>query len=163
MLKTILIVVGSALLACNIPGDKDEKRVDPGQQLIGEWNNIWIKVEIVSRGNSDSNEIIEVDRPEWESKLNIKPIRTFFRADSTYNSAHYNLADSLVYNPNGKWWVDGDKLILLQLLPFPDTTTLQFSFKNDTASFEGMVDFDSDGKKDDKYFGRQVKVGPAKD
>ena len=30
--------------------------------------------------------------------------------------------------------------------------------KNDTASFEGMVDWDMDGKKDDLYFGKKIKA-----
>jgi hypothetical protein len=42
-------------------------------------------------------------------------------------------------------------------VPSADTTVYTFSIKNDTASFECMLDWDIDGKKDDKYFGIQVK------
>jgi hypothetical protein len=63
-----------------------------------------------------------------------------------------------VYNPSGKWWIENDRLVMLQNFPSPDTTSYVLIMKNDTASFEGMVDWDMDGKKDDVYFGRQIKV-----
>lgn len=102
--------------------------------------------------------MFEVDRPQWEEKLKIKPIRSFFRADSTWNSAHYNLKDSLVYDPSGKWLIAQGKLTMLQLLPSVDTTIYNYNVRSDTATFEALVDWDMDGKKDDKYFGRQIKV-----
>ncbi|MBL7738335.1 MAG: hypothetical protein JNK14_03895 [Chitinophagaceae bacterium] len=157
MKRIFISLISVATVACNEAGEKQVNR-SAYQTLAGEWNNLFIRVEINSKNNSDSNEIFEVDRPKWEEKLKIKPIRSFFRADSIWNSAHYNLKDSLVYDPSGKWWVAGDKLTMLQQLPSPDTTVYTFSIKNDTASFECTVDWDMDGKKDDKYFGRQVKV-----
>jgi hypothetical protein len=117
-----------------------------------------MRVDINSKNNSDSNETFEVDRQHWEEKLKIKPIRSFFRSDSTWNSAHYNLEDSLVFDPSGKWWIQNDQLAMLQLKPSVDTTVYIFNIKKDTASFECMLDWDMDGKKDDRYFGKQVKV-----
>lgn len=47
---------------------------------------------------------------------------------------------------------------MLQVKPSPDTTVYTVITKNDTASFECILDWDMDGKKDDKYFGKQIKV-----
>jgi hypothetical protein len=127
-------------------------------ELIGEWNNLSIRINIQSKNNLDSSEVFEVTRPEWEERLRIKPIRTFFRSDSTWNSAHYNLKDSLVYNPSGKWWIKENKLVMLQDFPSPDTTSYTFLLKKDTALFESLLDWDMDGRKDDFYSGRQIKV-----
>lgn len=126
--------------------------------LIGEWNNLSIKIDIQSKNNTSANEVFEVNRPDWESTLKIKPIRTFFRADSTWNSAHYNLKDSLVYDPSGKWWLMGNTLIMAQQLPTRDTNIYQLTITKDTATFICLLDWDQDGKKDDNYVGRQVKV-----
>lgn len=157
--KCMLLFVMIFLASCSGTGNKKEK--DKGgsldKQLIGEWNNLSIKIDINSRNNSDSNEVFAVEQPEWEQKLKIRPIRTFFRADSTWNAAHYNLEDSLVYDPSGTWWLEGDKLVMLQKLPSPDTTVYFLALENDTASFEALLDWDMDGKKDDNYYGRQVK------
>lgn len=146
------------LLACNEAQDNKAAKESNSQQLIGEWNNLSIKIDIRSKNDSDSNEVFEVNRPEWEERLKIKPIRTFFREDSTWNSAHYNLKDSLVYNPTGKWWIENDKLTMLQQFPSPDTTIYLLKLEKDTASFEALLDWDMDGKKDDTYFGKQLKV-----
>lgn len=152
------MITAILLAACNNDTEKTpEKEPSAASQFVGEWNNLYMKVDIVSKNNSDTNDVLEVDRSQWEEKLKIKPIRTHLRADSTWNSAHYNLSDSLVYNPAGKWWIEGDKIVFLQNFPGPDTTKYSFVLKGDTVSFETMLDWDVDGKRDDKYYGTQIK------
>lgn len=159
--KCLFFFALAILLACN-----ENKVAKTGtnegsasQQLVGEWNNLSIKIDVHSKGNNaDSSEMIEVNRPEWEARLKIKPIRTFFREDSTWNSAHYNLKDSLVYDPSGKWWIENNKLVMLQQSPSMDTTIYAITVKKDTATFEALVDWDMDGQKDDHYFGEQIKA-----
>jgi len=150
------ILIGLAAIC--FTGCQDSQGGFDAKDLTGEWNNLSIRTEVHSKNNSATDEVFEVNRAEWEEKLKIKPIRTFFRADSTWNSAHYNLNDSLVYNPSGRWWVEKDKLVMLQNFPSPDTTTYIVGLQKDTASFEATLDWDMDGKKDDHYFGRQVRV-----
>lgn len=159
MNKVCICLMIFLFIACNNSDTKKTGELTSvAEQLTGEWNNLSIRVEINSKNNTDSTEVFEVGRPQWEEKLKIKPIRSFFRADSTWNSAHYNLKDSLVYDPSGKWWTEGDNLTMLQVLPSPDTTVYRFTITKDTASFECILDWDMDGKKDDKYFGKQVKM-----
>jgi len=153
MNKLLIVLITLCLGSCQ----SSEHNVD-ASDLMGEWNNLSIKIDINSKNNSDSDEVFQVNRPEWEERLKIKPIRTFFRPDSTWNSAHYNLKDSLVYNPSGRWWIENRKLIMLQNFPSPDTTNYSLAIKEDTASFDAMLDWDMDGKKDDHYYGRQIKV-----
>ena len=150
----ILLMV--ALISCNY--ENNRKTTAPTQQMTGEWSSLSIKVDIQSKNNTDSNQLFEVDRVNWEEVLKIKPIRTFFRADSTWNSAHYDLNDSLVYNPSGKWWIENEKLVMQQMLPSLDTTVYALLIIKNTASFECLLDWDMDGKKDDKYYGTQVKI-----
>ena len=161
-MRIYLVIAISVLLSCNDNKGKEQSQpVDDttkSQKLIGEWNNLYLNVKVDSKKNTAEQEELIVTREEWESKLKIKPIRTFFREDSTWNSAHYNLNDSLVYNPSGKWWVQGDSIVMLQTFPSPDTTLYFLTLKSDTASFESLLDWDGDGKKDDRYLGRQLKV-----
>lgn len=158
MNKILIGLAAIVFVACQGSGSNKKENVIESKELTGEWNNLSIKIDIHSKNNSDSNEVFEVNQPEWGEKLKIKPIRTFFRSDSSWNSAHYNLKDSLVYNPSGKWWLEKDKLVMLQNFPSPDTSTYSLLLQKDTASFETILDWDMDGKKDDKYFGRQIKV-----
>ena len=161
-MRIYLVIAISVLISCNDNKEKEQlQTVDDtstSQKLIGEWNNLYLNVKVDSKKNTAEQEELIVTREEWESKLKIKPIRTFFREDSTWNSAHYNLNDSLVYNPSGKWWVQGDSIVMLQTFPSPDTTLYFLTLKSDTASFESLLDWDGDGKKDDRYLGRQLKV-----
>jgi len=46
----------------------------------------------------------------------------------------------------------------MQYFPSLDTTAYDLDIKNDTATFEANVDWDRDGKKDDVYFGKQIRV-----
>jgi hypothetical protein len=162
MKKNLSFLLIILVVACKNTTDKKSPIASTREQLIGEWNNLSIKIKINSKNNTDSNEVFEVDRPQWEETLKIKPIRTFFYADSTYNSAYYNLKDSLVNNPSGKWWIADGKLIMLRVFPSPDTTAFSLSINKDTASFEALIDWDMDKKKDDNYFGRQIKVTAPK-
>ena len=158
MTKNVFFFLFLYLAGCGNHEKNDPTKTPVREKLIGEWNNLSIKISMNSKNNSDSNELLEVDRPVWEQTLKIKPIRTFFRADSSWNAAHYNLKDSLVYNPSGKWWFENDKLIMMQYFPSLDTTAYDLDIKNDTATFEANVDWDRDGKKDDVYFGKQIRV-----
>jgi hypothetical protein len=162
MKKSLLFLSVLFAVSCN-SGDKtkqlNEITTTTTQQLTGEWSNLMLHVEIHSKDNTDSSELLEVDRAHWEEKLKIKPIRTFFRADSTWNSAHYNLQDSIVYNPSGKWWIkNGKELMMAQQFPSADTTRYLVNISGDTASFEATLDWDMDGKRDDRYFGTQIKA-----
>lgn len=134
---------------------KEDKQV---ADLTGDWDNFYIKVETVTMNNTDSSSVLEVGGTDWQTKLKMNRIRTSFRADSTWNSAHYNLKDSIVYNPTGKWWVVGDSLYFQQLTPSTELNAYKFSIRSDTVTFDAMYDWDGDGKKDDHYFGRQVRV-----
>jgi hypothetical protein len=150
MNKLLTFLLATLLFACNDAGKEN--------QLIGEWNNLSMRIETNSKNNSDANEVFEVDQAHWEEKLKIKPIRTVFEPDSIWSSSYYNLQDSLFRKSAGKWWIEDSKLTMLQLTPSVDTTVYTFRISSDTVSFEGMLDWDSDGKKDDRYFGKQVKV-----
>lgn len=47
---------------------------------------------------------------------------------------------------------------MLQNFPSPDTTGYALIINSDTVAFEVNVDWDMDGKKDDIYIGKQIKV-----
>ncbi|MDZ4844868.1 MAG: hypothetical protein SH857_04885 [Chitinophagales bacterium] len=144
------------------------KRKEPAQQLpepeqlkyaemiVGEWRNSYSKIILHTFKNSDSTKVLEVRESEWETVMQSKPIRTFFKADGTYNSEHRNLEDSIVYNPAGKWRIAGDSLFITDTFPKNGISyTYKISIDNDIAEFKGGEDFDQDGFKDDEYYGSQ--------
>ncbi|WP_160143753.1 hypothetical protein [Chryseolinea soli] len=123
--------------------------------LVGEWRNVYLNVTMPTVGSSDSSMTTVCDSSNWEAMLHIKPIHTFFNKDGTYRSEYYTLNDSLFRKSAGTWHVSNDTLIMNE----SDGVTykLRTTIKNNLAEFDGMLDFDADGKADDHYVGRQRK------
>lgn len=124
--------------------------------LIGEWRNLTLRVELDKKHGAPTS-IFEANEKTWEEKLQIRPIRTYFNEDGSFNSAHYNLSDSLVMNPEGTWAVTGEEITMITTKPFKDTTTCTYSIKDGVVTFGCWVDWDEDGEKDDWYLGTQRK------
>jgi len=130
--------------------------------LVGTWYNTYMKIEMNTYKGKDTLNVLEVNESNWEQKMGIKPIITYFKENGTYNSEHRDLKDSIVYNPAGKWEIVGDSLLMTDTFP---QVGLKYKYKlliskrgnNTMAEFWGIEDFDQDGKKDDFYYGKQNK------
>lgn len=118
--------------------------------LIGEWRNIYVKIDI-------KDKVMEADSSNWESRLHIKPIRTYFNKDGSYRSEYRNLQDSIVRVSSGIWDLEGDSLVMNETAPEVSLMRLRLQIENDVATFTGLIDFDGDGKADNLYYGRQRK------
>lgn len=127
------------------------------QQLIGQWRNLGLRVDVKTANNTDKDVIWESNESNWEEKQKIKPIHTYFNNDNTFFSEYYDLKDSLIYRPTGKWTLLGNKLTFFYEKPKMDTLFFTIQIKNDIATFDGYLDWDDDGKKDDHYIGTQRK------
>ncbi len=126
-----------------------------GKALTGEWYNVYLKIIVADSGRQ---QIMEADSSNWEARLQIKPIHTRFYPDGNYTSVYHNLRDSIIMTKTGTWTSKGDTLIMTQLTPETTSMRLRVSITGDRATFSGMIDFNGDGKKDDKYYGVQRKV-----
>lgn len=157
MIRTISILFFIAIFtACSVK--TEISTVNLADQLTGEWRNTYLKVTMNSPGGvADSVKVLEVDSTNWNEKLRIKPIRTFFEKDGTYRSDHYNLQDSLLFSATGRWSVSGDTLIMDQSSPNEAIYRLQTTIDKGVAHFHGLLDFDEDGDEDDEYLGWQRK------
>jgi hypothetical protein len=130
------------------------------QQLLGEWYNVTLKVDFNAVDTADVTvPDMNVDSATWESTLQIKPILTTFRADSSWTSVYKNLNDSVVRVASGVWWTVGDTLIFRTMLPEPAADERFFArVAGDSVVFDGLIDFDQDGALDDHYLGVQRRV-----
>lgn len=120
------------------------------QALTGEWKNLYVKINI-------RDKVMEADSSNWEERLHIKPIHTYFNKDGSYRSEYRNLQDSLVRVASGSWAIEGDTLIMNETKPEVSRSKFQLLIEQDVATFRGLIDFDGDGKADDLYYGRQRK------
>ncbi|HEY0244134.1 MAG TPA: hypothetical protein VGC01_01110 [Mucilaginibacter sp.] len=126
------------------------------EQLIGEWRNVYLK--IIIHNKSKPQEIVQADSTNWETRLGIKPIRTYFLENGTYYSEYRNLKDSVVRKASGTWSLKkGDSIIMTQLSPDKSVLKLKMQIINDHATFTGLIDFDGEGIDNDEYFGIHKK------
>lgn len=123
--------------------------------IIGKWANVSMRVFVNTYNNSDTSFMIDINEDNWDMKMNIKPIETTIRADGTYSSEFRNSFDSLMYRPGGSWLIDGDTLIM------QDKNAVykyQIFIDGDIAEFRSLLDWDQDGRADDRYFGVQQRI-----
>lgn len=128
---------------------------DNYELLEGEWTNISLNLEQRSLNNSSIDSVLQVKEGQWDSLLQMKPIRTTYNANGTFISRYYNLSDSLLFETEGQWYFVGDSLYLAT-----DEGVTGYYFTrlpNNRASFEAIVDWDNDGRRDDLYKGVQQK------
>jgi hypothetical protein len=155
MRNFVLLVLAVFVFSCR----EETKAVDP-RLLYGQWRNVTMKLHMNTYKGSDSTFNLDVNESNWEKVFNIRPIRTFFWSDGTYNSMHYNLRDSLVYNPSGQWRLVKDSIFMVDTFPVKGPV-YKYKLKTDgkMAEFTGVEDLDGDGQADDDYFGTQQHVG----
>ncbi len=154
-MKIEVILLMSAMLligGCYSP-HKDISRKD----LIGEWHNFYVNLEMPSYQGGASTFRLEANEMNWEELMEMKPIRTFFRENGTYVSEYRNLEDSVFMIHSGYWEIANDSLILRQREPVPIDYRYAVSLQGDTATFVAVMDFDGDGQEDDHYQGIQTK------
>jgi len=145
------------LFSCE-EGKKKEENEELGSLMIGEWRSVSMKLNMNTFRNSDSLKVFEVNEENWENKMNIKPIRTIFRKDGTYNAEHWNLSDSLIYSPAGRWKIYGDTILMTDTFPsIGQAFRYKIVFKDSLVEFYGKEDLDRDGFNDDDYFGVQKR------
>ena len=157
MNKVILSFFILVLIACNRNMVSSSPEPALRKQLIGQWRNIGLHVDVHSANGTDKNVVWESNESNWEERQKIKPIHTYFNNDNTFYSEYYDLKDSLIYNPSGKWSLNGNKLTFYYQKPKTDTLYFTVAIKNNIATFYGLLDWDDDGKKDDDYTGTQRK------
>ena len=153
-----ILFVRVAIIATLLIGCSPKEKVSTlDKDILGEWRNIYLKISLDAGASGDTVKITECDSAHWETMLGIKPIHTFYKEDGSYTSEYYTLQDSLFMTNTGKWKISGDTLTMEQEKPKPAVYKLKTVINEGVATFEGLIDFDSDGIKDDFYLGRQRK------
>ena len=159
MKKRLYLFLGALLLSACDDNNFQEINQQLSRQIVGKWSNNVLKLEMKSYKNSDSVTIFETNETDWESKMKIRPIITTFKQNGTYNVVHKNLNDSIVYYLAGKWMVIGDSLHMMDTFPeINPVYKYKIKFSNKSLEYFGMEDCDGDGKKDDLYYSKQVKL-----
>lgn len=122
--------------------------------LQGIWENVEIKVEV----KDDSSYLFVVEEDDWKNILQIRPTQSYFYPDQTFRQVFIGLDNSILDSKKGTWGLNED--ILTIALP-EDTVQYSIRLQKGMLLLRGQVDWNSDGQKNDIYFGKQRQVSKS--
>ncbi len=122
--------------------------------LQGIWENVEIKVEV----KNDSSYLFIVEEDDWQNILQIRPTQSYFYPDQTYRQVFIGLDNSILDTKKGSWFLNQDTLTIT--LP-EDTLKYSVRLQKGMLLMRGQVDWNSDGQKNDIYFGKQRQVSKS--
>ncbi len=126
----------------------------PESNLQGIWENVEIKVEV----KDDSSYLFIVEEDDWQNILQIRPTQSYFYPDQTYRQVFIGLDNSILDTKKGTWLLNQDTLTIA--LP-EDTLQYSVRLQKGMLLMRGQVDWNSDGQKNDIYFGKQRQVSKS--
>ncbi|MGF1635560.1 MAG: hypothetical protein ACFCUU_00705 [Cyclobacteriaceae bacterium] len=118
--------------------------------FIGTWRSTTVKVWVNTFENTDTSFIVYITEDTWMDMMNIEPIETTIFADGTYKSAYRDNLGRDIYQMKGVWMLNGDSLIMKDNF---DEYRYKVFVDEQRLEMESMVDYDDDGKKDDRFIG----------
>ncbi len=158
----LTIILLMAILACscqnNATSDQEDQttKVDLAKALPGGWETTYIRVQVNSYLNADSSFVFEIKEENWEERMQIAPLRTYFQSDNKYRREHRTLDGNLMDATRGVWNTFGDTLMLIE----PDATySYQVKLGNGLGEFSAELDWDGDGEADDQYLDIKRYIG----
>ena len=132
----------------------DKKQPD----VAGVWEIEELKITMNSYRNSDSSRVPEATGKNWEEKMKVRNIQTYYNPDGTYHSVHKTLQDSIFYDPAGTWKIENDTITIQDTIPARITYRFKVKVDQDVVEYWGVQDFDQDGKPDDDYYSKQRRI-----
>ena len=127
-------------------------------KLIGTWEIDELIIKLNSQNNSNDTITITANRANWETKMVSRNIQTTYSSDGKYHSLHRNLKDSITYDPLGYYQIKGDSLYITDTFPQKKNYVFRMKLIKNQVEFFGIADFDGDGKVDDEYYSKQIKI-----
>ncbi|MCU0453876.1 MAG: hypothetical protein MUE68_09465 [Bacteroidetes bacterium] len=151
MKRSFLLLAVGLLAGCAAP-----KVHDP--LLVGTWQSSFLFIESADIKEGEPGWEYFVATPSsWERVTNMKPLRTVYNADGTFSADYRNLQDSLLARATGTWHTVRDSLYYFQSAPDTFRAVYQFSVVGDSLNFSGIVDWERDGKRNDKVTMTQLR------
>lgn len=127
-------------------------------QLSGKWKTVGLNVIMHTVHNMKHDSVISANSANWEQQTEMEPIIFDFYKNGTFSTEYRDVLDSLQYRGTGIWRLKGQDSLLLYSSQAAKTYTYTYTFKNDSAFFHTVLDFDGDGKADDEMVSIVQKV-----
>lgn len=154
IMAVICFIFSLFLAACGSKSDETHHHAltfSSESNLIGEWEQVKLKVEFDDAAKEGQDRMLQVDRKNWEEKMQVRPARLIFNDNHTYVIEIKNLNDSVIKTRKGHWELTGDSLFMDQTHPEWASFSYRIELKPGEARINGLLDWDGDGKANEKY------------
>ena len=151
-MKTLYAIVVLLIAA----GCKEPPREAP--ELHGTWEPTWVLLTDVVERSGMEYDVYIVDTTNWEKKRNMKPQQVTYFADGTFKGVHRDRRDSIFAISTGTWEVYGDSLYFRQFTPDTFFATYWYKVSEDTLHLQGIIDWERNGKRDDRITSTERKI-----
>ena len=120
-------------------------------QFSGTYKTVSVKVSIQTPGKDVKETEIETTEADFLEKVGIKARKTEFVSDGTFKLTYYGENDLPVDVSSGTWNFMEGKMVLIHEKPAFDKMVFSFKVSEEgkKVDYEGLVDWDKDGEKDD--------------
>jgi hypothetical protein len=147
----ILLLFGALLAGCAEP-----KAHDP--IVVGTWqsSSLFIESADIPEGQPGWEYFIATPR-SWEKVMGFRSIRTLYKADGSFSAEYRDRRDSVFVTATGTWYTVRDSLYFFQWAPDTFSASYQFAVVDDTLKFNGIVDWERDGLRNDKVTMMQLR------
>lgn len=145
------LLCGALLAGCAEP-----KAHDP--MIVGTWQSSYLFIESADIPEGQPGWEYFVATPgNWERAMGFRSIRTSYKADGTFRAEYRDRKDSVFVTASGEWKTVGDSLYFYQWAPDTFRATYHFAVADDTLKFNGIVDWERDGNRNDKVTMKQLR------
>ncbi|MCC5866965.1 MAG: hypothetical protein JJU27_00525 [Gammaproteobacteria bacterium] len=133
---------------------------DPGPHpLVGAWRGVSMEVYLDAE-DGPGTRAIAMDEALW-AENGLAPPEMRFTEDGLYITVYRDLEGRELQRASGYWIIDEDdkELTLFQREPAMERHSYTVTMQGGLLSrFEGLVDWNSDGKATDLYVGEQRRL-----
>ena len=154
------VIILSCLWGCSKPVPKGNETLPAFsmKEFSGSWQSGELRIIINSKDGGSETDTLVVGADEYPEKLKIKSNMGEYKAAGTYIEYYINTKDSIIAQPEGRWEVKGDSMIIYQEKPKASRRAYHVVKNEDEATFTGYVDWDGDGADDDYFVGKSTKI-----
>lgn len=119
------------------------------QLLVGSWDTALYSIKVESLDNTLSSIAFNINKKDFEEKLQLTSVNTVFNENGTYHSQVVDAQKKILKCQSGKWKTENNKLIIHQECPREKDFIYDVNGKGNILTFFSHLDFDVDGCIDD--------------
>lgn len=128
------------------------------QDMAGVWSTEVLHVEVHTWMDTEKDSTFSIPQSDFNEAFGFARNKGVYKLDGTFEEYFISSVDTVLSKVSGNWDAKDDTVYVQQMNPNISENHYHFELKGDTGYFTGYLDWDRDGKKDDFFISKSVKV-----